>query len=115
MIRRWPPEKRVWPMTTDIVDGPPESRSASALSARQEECLVWAARGKTYLEIAAILGLTFGSVKTHLDAARHKLRCSTLAHATAVAVATRKISAASIVSPSEVVEDNLIRQKGSVK
>ena len=37
------------------------------LSRREEQCLIWAARGKTYQEIAEILELTFGSVKTHLD------------------------------------------------
>ena len=44
------------------------------LSTREEQCLIWAARGKTYQEIAEILGVAFGSVKTHLDGARHKLR-----------------------------------------
>jgi len=39
-------------------------------------------------EIAEILGLAFGSVKTHLDAARHKLHCMNLTHAAAVAFAT---------------------------
>ena len=50
--------------------------------------MIWAARGKTYQEIADILNLTFGSVKTHLDTARHKLHCMNLTHAAAVAVAT---------------------------
>jgi DNA-binding CsgD family transcriptional regulator len=39
------------------------------------------------------LGLAFGSVKTHLDAARHKLRCMNLTHAAAVAFATGVIPA----------------------
>lgn len=59
-----------------------------SLSRREEQCLIWAARGKTYQEVAQILGLTFASVKTHLDTARHKLQCINLAHAVAVAVAT---------------------------
>ena len=63
------------------------------LSNREEQCLLWAARGKTYQEIAEILGLAFGSVKTHLDAARHKLRCMNLTHAAAVAFATGLIPA----------------------
>jgi DNA-binding CsgD family transcriptional regulator len=63
------------------------------LSRREEQCLIWAARGKTYQEIAEILDLTFGSVKTHLDTARHKLRCMNLALAAAVAVATGVIPA----------------------
>ena len=58
------------------------------LSNREEQCLLWAARGKTYQEIAMILGLAFGTVKTHLDTARHKLQCMNLTHAAAVAFAT---------------------------
>jgi hypothetical protein len=50
--------------------------------------LIWAARGKTYQEIGEILHIGFGSVKTHLDAARHKLRCVNLTHAVALALAT---------------------------
>jgi DNA-binding CsgD family transcriptional regulator len=63
------------------------------LSRREEQCLIWAARGKTYQEIAEILSLTFGSVKTHLDSAKHKLNCMNLTHAAAVAVATGVIPA----------------------
>lgn len=61
---------------------------SATLSRREEQCLIWAARGKTYQEIAEILELTFGSVKTYLDTARHKLRCMNLTHAAAFAVAT---------------------------
>ncbi len=63
------------------------------LSSREEQCLLWAARGKTYQEIAEILGVAFGSVKTHLDGARRKLRCVNLTHAAAVAFATGVIPA----------------------
>jgi DNA-binding CsgD family transcriptional regulator len=63
------------------------------LSQREEQCLIWAARGKTYQEIGDILDLTFGSVKTHLDSARRKLHCMNLTHAAAVAVATGVIPA----------------------
>jgi DNA-binding CsgD family transcriptional regulator len=62
--------------------------SSVHLSNREEQCLLWAARGKTYQEIATIQGLAFGTVKTHLDAARHKLQCMNLTHAAAVAFAT---------------------------
>src|SRR5574337_885254 len=34
---------------------------SATLSRREEQCLIWAARGKTYQEIAEILELTFGS------------------------------------------------------
>ena len=63
------------------------------LSKREEECLIWAARGKTYHEIARILDLSFASVKTYLDTARHKLSCINLTHAVAVALATGVIPA----------------------
>ncbi len=67
------------------------------LSRREEQCLIWAARGKTYQEIADILDLSFGSVKSHLDTARHKLHCINLTHAVAVAVATGAIPATSLM------------------
>ena len=68
------------------------------LSRREEQCLIWAARGKTYQEIADILNLTFGSVKTDLDTARHKLHCMNLTHAAAVAVATGVIPAKALTN-----------------
>jgi DNA-binding CsgD family transcriptional regulator len=57
------------------------------LSPREREVLLWCARGKTYTEIALILEISFGSVKSHLDHCRYKLGASTLASATALAVA----------------------------
>ncbi len=66
------------------------------LSLREEQCLVWAARGKTYQEVADILGLSVGSVKTHLDTSRHKLHCINLTHAVGVAVATGVIPPAAL-------------------
>ncbi len=66
------------------------------LSRREEQCLIWAARGKTHQEIAEILGLSPGSVKTHLDTARHKLHCINLTHAVGVAVATGVIPATAL-------------------
>jgi len=66
------------------------------LSRREEQCLIWAARGKTHQEIAGILGLSQGSVKTHLDTARHKLHCINLTHAVGVAVATGVLPATAL-------------------
>lgn len=57
------------------------------LSLREEQCLMWAARGKTYEEIAEITNLSFYSVRSHLDVARHKLRGANLTHAVAIALA----------------------------
>ena len=66
------------------------------LSPREEQCLIWAARGKTHQEVATILGLSAGSVKTHLDTARHKLHCINITHAVGVAVATGVIPATAL-------------------
>jgi DNA-binding CsgD family transcriptional regulator len=70
------------------------------LSKREEECLIWAARGKTYHDIAGILNLSFASVKNYLDTARHKLSCINLTHAVAVAIATGTIPAKVLRQPS---------------
>jgi DNA-binding CsgD family transcriptional regulator len=67
------------------------------LSNREEQCLLWAARGKTYQEIATIQGLAFSTVKTHLDTARHKLQCMNLTHAAAVAFATGVFPAQALI------------------
>ena len=69
------------------------------LSKREEECLIWAARGKTYHDIAGILNLSFASVKTYLDTARHKLSCINLTHAVAVSIATGVIPAKALRQP----------------
>ena len=66
------------------------------LSGREEECLRWAARGKTARETNMDLGLAL--VKAHLDTARHKLYCMNLAHAVAVATATGVIRRTPAVS-----------------
>jgi DNA-binding CsgD family transcriptional regulator len=63
-----------------------------AMSARELECLEWAARGKTYKDIGAIVGLSFGAVKTYLDTARYKLNAINLPHAVARAVSRGLIS-----------------------
>jgi DNA-binding CsgD family transcriptional regulator len=57
------------------------------LSLREEQCLIWAARGKTYEEIGEITNLSFYSVRSHLDVARHKLRGANLTNAVAIALA----------------------------
>ncbi len=64
------------------------------LTPREQQSLVWAARGRTHQEIAELMNLSLGSVKTHLDAARRKLQCKNLTHAVGVAVAAGLIPAA---------------------
>ncbi len=69
---------------------------AVRLSRREEECLNWAARGKTAEEIGNVMNLGLTTVKAHLDTARHKLHCMNLTQAIAVAVATGVISPRSL-------------------
>ncbi len=66
------------------------------LSRREEQCLIWAARGKTQQEIGEILGISAASVRSHLDTTRHKLRCINLAHTVGVAIATGVLPAAAL-------------------
>jgi len=70
---------------------------AVALSRCEEQCLIWAAKGKTVDEISDAMNLGFMRVKAHLDTARHKLHCMNLTHAIAVAVATGVIPAKSLL------------------
>lgn len=56
---------------------------APLLQARELECLLRTARGKTKGEIATILGLSQRTVKFHLDAARAKLDASNTTQAVA--------------------------------
>lgn len=61
----------------------PEAR----LSDREVQCLTWAARGKTSVEIAVILGITERTVRKHVGAAMGKLSVSSRAQAVARALA----------------------------
>ena len=68
-------------------------RPETKLSERELQCLIWSARGKTYKDIAEILGVSFSTVKFYLDTARHKLNCINVTHAVAVAIASGIIPA----------------------
>ncbi len=61
------------------------------LTEREVETLTWAARGKTSLEIAQILGLTKRTVDFHIDNARVKLNTTTRMHAAVKAAAGQLI------------------------
>jgi LuxR family quorum-sensing system transcriptional regulator CciR len=89
--------KRLSTLIDTAADAASNQASPSVtLSPREEQCLVWAARGKSPQEIAQIMKLASASVKAHLDTARHKLYCMNLRHAIAVAVATGAIPATSL-------------------
>jgi DNA-binding CsgD family transcriptional regulator len=72
------------------------------LSRRERDILLWACRGKTYGEIAMIVGLSFGSVKTYLDHARYKLNAVNLPQACAIAVAE------GVLLPDEILHGHFL-------
>jgi LuxR family transcriptional regulator of spore coat protein len=53
------------------------------LSPRELEILTWAAKGKTYWEIARILGIAYASVHSHINSLRLKLNAVNTTHAVA--------------------------------
>jgi DNA-binding CsgD family transcriptional regulator len=53
------------------------------LSPRELEALTWAAKGKTYWETAAILGISYPSVHGHVNSLKLKLNAVSIAHAVA--------------------------------
>lgn len=56
------------------------------LTPREEECLRWAAEGKTMDDTAEIIGISCRGVRFHLDRARLKLNATNLTHAVARAL-----------------------------
>ena len=62
------------------------------VSARELDCLSWAAAGKTAWEASRILGISERTVRFHLNAAREKMSCATTTQAVAIAVAQRLIT-----------------------
>lgn len=61
------------------------ARGAGVLTARELECLGWAARGKTEEDIGVILGRSRETVHFHLQNAIHKLDACNRTHAVAIA------------------------------
>lgn len=64
--------------------GVDKNSSLSPLSSREILCLIWAAKGKTAPETAVITGLSPRTVQHYLDAARDKLKASTVSHLVAI-------------------------------
>jgi DNA-binding CsgD family transcriptional regulator len=62
-----------------------------SLNSKETSCLQWAARGKSFEDIADILGMSARSVRFHLDMARHKLSAINITHAVARALTQQLI------------------------
>ena len=53
------------------------------LSPRELDALTWAAKGKTYWETAAILGVSYASVHCYISSLKLKMNAVNVAHAVA--------------------------------
>ena len=62
-------------------------RAGTQLTVREIEVLSWSALGKTSQDVAAILGISEGVVRIHLQSAQHKLDCLNRTHTVAKALA----------------------------
>jgi DNA-binding CsgD family transcriptional regulator len=57
------------------------------LSKREQQALIWAARGRTASEIGEIMGVSYATARSHIEGARRKLDCKNVTHAVATALA----------------------------
>jgi len=64
----------------------PEPRTKGGFSAREKECLLWAARGKSDWDTSMILGLAERTVSMHCDRARARVGARTRLQALAIAL-----------------------------
>jgi LuxR family transcriptional activator of conjugal transfer of Ti plasmids len=62
-----------------------------SLSAREIECLEWAAQGKSAWEIGSILGISRRTAAFHLDNAKAKLGVRSICQAVARLAASRSV------------------------
>lgn len=69
-----------------------DTSEALLVSARELDCLKWAAAGKSAWEASIILGISERTVRFHLNSAREKLNCTTTTQAVAKVVAQNLIS-----------------------
>lgn len=69
------------------------------LSARQREALEWVGEGKSYQDIATIMGVSMATVEKHLRLAREKLRVATTPQAVLKAAVQNRIYTAATGLP----------------
>nr|WP_314434031.1 helix-turn-helix transcriptional regulator [uncultured Brevundimonas sp.] len=65
-----------------------QPRSASPLSGREAECLLWVSRGKSSSDIGQIIGLSPRTIDSYIEKACAKIGVRTRIEAVAVAVRT---------------------------
>lgn len=66
-------------------------RLCPKLSPREIECLRWASEGKTYEDIAVLIGIRTGTVKTYMEMSRRKLNALNTTHTVARAISFKLI------------------------
>lgn len=70
----------------------PHRPSPAPVTAREQDCLLWAGEGKTDWEISVILGISRSTVTKHIASAREKLGAVNKTHAVAMAMRMRVFS-----------------------
>ena len=76
--------RTIWTMTNVMhlkVLALPHRGPGQALSRRQREALEWVGDGKSYQDIATIMGVSMATVEKHLRLVREKLKVATTAQA----------------------------------
>jgi LuxR family transcriptional regulator, quorum-sensing system regulator BjaR1 len=68
-----------------------ETPSRMLLTDRERDVLTWAARGKTVLETATILGISENTIETHFKSVYEKMNVTNKTHAVVTAIYTSLI------------------------
>lgn len=76
--------EHIWMNKTPVV--------GEALSRREQECLSWAAVGKTAFETSIIVGISERTVRHYLETSRKKLDASNITHAVVKAISSNMLS-----------------------
>ncbi len=88
-------------LLTDNAGGPVEE---AALTARQRDCVVLVARGKSDWEAATILGLSHDTVHQHIEEAKRRFKAKTRLQLVILALAQGAISFADVIPWSFLVK-----------
>lgn len=71
---------------------PERAPAQTIVTAREADCLLWTARGKSAWEVAAILGISERTVNFHLENTRRKLNAQTKTQAVVQAIVLKLIN-----------------------
>lgn len=84
--------------TSSLIQGLEFSRTHNRLTARESECLQWAAKGKTIWETSKILNLANATVNEYLSKSLKKLKANSKAQAVAKAILYKQIDSEDVLN-----------------